>query len=57
MCKSCAAAHLAELADYLDVDGALLITNDPYDGVTAKGGILSFAAAKEKHGLRVTPRA
>src|SRR5581483_4816263 len=29
-----AAAHLAELTDYLDVDGNLLITNDPYLGVT-----------------------
>ena len=51
-----AAAHLAELADYLDVDGSLLITNDPFAGVTAEKGILSFASAKEKCGLRVSPR-
>jgi L-alanine-DL-glutamate epimerase-like enolase superfamily enzyme len=51
-----AATHLAELADYLDVDGNLLITNDPFAGVTAEKGILSFAAAKEKCGLKVTPR-
>ena len=51
-----AAAHLAELADYLDVDGSLLITNDPFAGVTAKNGVLSFAGAKEKCGLRVSPR-
>jgi L-alanine-DL-glutamate epimerase-like enolase superfamily enzyme len=51
-----AAAHLAELADYLDVDGSLLITNDPYSGVTAQDGILSFATAREAHGLRVSPR-
>jgi L-alanine-DL-glutamate epimerase-like enolase superfamily enzyme len=51
-----AAAHLAELADFLDVDGNLLITNDPYAGVTAEKGILSFAGAKEKSGLRVTAR-
>jgi len=38
------------------VDGNLLITNDPYAGVTAKNGILSFAGTKEKLGLRVTPR-
>ena len=50
-----AAAHLAELADYLDVDGSLLITNDPFAGVTAENGILSFASAKEKSGLRVSP--
>lgn len=48
-----AAAHLAELCDYLDIDGNLLTTNDPYAGVTAKRGILSFAEAKEKIGLRV----
>jgi L-Ala-D/L-Glu epimerase len=47
-----AAAHLAELCDFLDVDGNLLTTNDPYVGVTAKRGILSFQAA-EKTGLRV----
>jgi len=51
-----AAAHLAELADHLDIDGNLLITNDPYVGVTAKKGILSFASAPEKFGLRVCGR-
>jgi L-alanine-DL-glutamate epimerase-like enolase superfamily enzyme len=51
-----AAAHLAELADYLDVDGSLLITNDPFAGVTLHQGILSFAGAEEKYGLRVKPR-
>jgi len=52
-----AAANLAELADYLDLDGNLLITNDPYAGVTAKNGILSFANVKEPFGLRVSQRA
>ena len=33
-----AGAHLAEWADYLDLDGNLLITNDPYRGTSAKGG-------------------
>ncbi len=51
-----AAAHLAELADHLDIDGNLLITNDPYVGVTADKGILSFASTKEKRGLCVSPR-
>lgn len=51
-----AAAHLAELCDFLDVDGNLLTTNDPYLGVTAENGILSFANAPEKFGLRVCPR-
>jgi L-Ala-D/L-Glu epimerase len=51
-----AAAQLAELADYLDLDGNLLITNDPYLGVTAERGILSFARTKEKHGLQISRR-
>jgi L-alanine-DL-glutamate epimerase-like enolase superfamily enzyme len=51
-----AAAHLAELADFLDIDGNILITNDPFAGVIAHNGILSFAGAKEKNGLRVRPR-
>jgi L-alanine-DL-glutamate epimerase-like enolase superfamily enzyme len=51
-----AAAHLAELADYLDLDGNILITNDPYEGVTAVKGILSFAQTKEAIGLQVIPR-
>jgi L-alanine-DL-glutamate epimerase-like enolase superfamily enzyme len=51
-----AAAHLAELADYLDIDGNLLITNDPFAGVTAKKGVLSFANTKEKNGLCVSSR-
>jgi len=34
----------------------VLITNDPFIGVTAQNGILSFANAKERNGLRVQPR-
>lgn len=48
-----AAAQLAELCDHLDLDGNLLITNDPFCGVTAENGILSFASAAEPHGIRV----
>lgn len=51
-----AGAHLAELCDYLDLDGNLLITDDPFAGVTARNGVLSFADAKEKFGLRVKAR-
>lgn len=51
-----AAAHLAELCDYFDLDGNLLVTNDPYAGVTAEKGVLSFANASEKFGLRVSRR-
>jgi L-alanine-DL-glutamate epimerase-like enolase superfamily enzyme len=49
-----AGAHLAELADHLDLDGNLLVSNDPYAGVTAVNGILSFAQATGKMGLCVT---
>jgi len=52
-----AAAHLAELCDYLDLDGSILTTNDPYAGVVIHQGILSFAQAAEPYGLRVSPRA
>lgn len=51
-----AAAHLAAAAHYLDVDGNLLITNDPYAGVTARQGVLSFAEAPDPIGLRVKAR-
>ena len=52
-----AGAHLAELADYLDIDGNLLINNDPFEGATAIDGIMSFANAAEPTGLRVRKRA
>jgi L-alanine-DL-glutamate epimerase-like enolase superfamily enzyme len=51
-----AGAHLAELCDFLDLDGNILITNDPYLGATTKNGILSFTNATEKFGLRVCAR-
>ncbi len=35
-----AAAHLSPLVDYADLDGNLLISNDPYTGVTVKDGRL-----------------
>jgi L-alanine-DL-glutamate epimerase-like enolase superfamily enzyme len=47
-----AAAHLAELCDFLDLDGNLLITNDPYVGVIAERGVLSFRNAPAKFGLQ-----
>jgi len=51
-----AAAHLAELTDHLDIDGNILISNDPYLGATAEKGIISFANAPETSGLRVKAR-
>jgi L-alanine-DL-glutamate epimerase-like enolase superfamily enzyme len=37
-----AAAHLAPLCDYADLDGPLLIKNDPYRGVQYQGARLSL---------------
>ncbi len=51
-----AAAHLAELTDYLDLDGNLLITNDPFHGPTADGGRLSLNGAPVRSGLGLTRR-
>lgn len=39
-----AAAHLSPLVDYADLDGNLLISNDPYAGVTVKDGRLVLPA-------------
>lgn len=50
-----AAAHLAPLADYADLDGNLLIANDPYDGVGVDDhGRLVLPA---RPGLGLLPRA
>jgi L-Ala-D/L-Glu epimerase len=51
-----AAAHLAGLADWLDLDGNVLVTNDPYAGVRNDAGILDFDGVPEAYGLRTTPR-
>lgn len=47
-----AAAHLAPLCDYVDLDGPLLIANDPYRGVAYEGAILVLP---ERPGLGVEP--
>ena len=49
-----AAAHLADLTDYLDLDGNLLISNDPFAGVRCVGGRLGFDGVADRVGLRVT---
>ncbi len=48
-----AAAQIAPLVDYLDIDGPLLITNDPYRGVEYDRGQLRLPAGP---GLGVTKR-
>lgn len=47
-----AAAQLAPLVDYCDLDGNLLITNDPFRGVRGDGGVLALT---DRPGLGVTP--
>jgi L-alanine-DL-glutamate epimerase-like enolase superfamily enzyme len=50
-CTVTAAAHLSPLVDYADLDGNLLISNDPYIGVTVKEGKLILP---NKPGLGLT---
>jgi L-alanine-DL-glutamate epimerase-like enolase superfamily enzyme len=37
-----AAAHLAPLCDYADLDGPLLIRDDPFEGLQYRGAVLSL---------------
>jgi L-Ala-D/L-Glu epimerase len=48
-----AAAHLTPLVDYADLDGNLLIDNDPYMGVTVENGKLVLP---DRPGLGVQPK-
>jgi L-alanine-DL-glutamate epimerase-like enolase superfamily enzyme len=47
-----AAAHLSPLADYADLDGNLLIANDPFSGVLVKNGKLLLP---DRPGLGLKP--
>ena len=49
-----AAAHLSPLVDYADLDGNLLIANDPYSGVLVKNGKLILP---NRPGLGLKPAA
>lgn len=44
-CAVTAAAHLSPLADFADLDGNLLISNDRFRGVTVQGGRLTLPDA------------
>ena len=46
-----AAAHLAPLVDYADLDGNLLVSNDPYRGAQMQAGVLTLP---DSPGLGVT---
>lgn len=39
-----ASAHLAPLLDYADLDGSLLLAEDPFDGVAMDGGHIALGA-------------
>jgi len=49
-CGISAAAQLSSLVDYADLDGNLLITNDPFNSVTVDDGRLHLS---EKNGLGI----
>ena len=48
-----AALQLAGLAEHVDLDGALLLANDPFMGITVRGDVLT---ASEEPGLGVQAR-
>jgi L-alanine-DL-glutamate epimerase-like enolase superfamily enzyme len=48
-----AAAHVAPLCQHVDLDGPLLIDNDPFEGVGYAGGRLTLS---ERPGLGLRPR-
>ncbi len=43
-CAISAAAQISPLADYLDLDGNLLIGNDPFESQTCKNGMIRLTA-------------
>ena len=49
-----AAAHMAPLLDFADLDGAALLADDPYTGATIENGVIAIPA---EPGLGVTPSA
>ena len=51
-CSVTAAAHLSPLAEFADLDGNLLIANDPYKGVTVADGKLVLP---DRPGLGLQP--
>ncbi len=48
-----AAAHLASLVDYVDLDGAELIANDPYDGMRLEYGRIIMPS---RPGIGIVPQ-
>lgn len=57
VCSSLAIApalNIASLVEYADLDGALLLAEDPFAGITREGGTISLS---DRPGLGVWPRA
>ena len=48
------ALTIATLADFADLDGHLLLADDPFDGIACRGSIIELG---DKPGLGVTPKA
>ena len=48
-----AAAHLGSLVDFLDLDGNLLVANDPFEGLKVERGKLYLS---DLPGLGVAPK-
>jgi L-alanine-DL-glutamate epimerase-like enolase superfamily enzyme len=42
-CAISAAAHLSPMVDWADLDGALLISNDPFDGAKIVDGRVTLS--------------
>jgi L-alanine-DL-glutamate epimerase-like enolase superfamily enzyme len=56
VCSSLAIAPaltVSSLVDYADLDGALLLAEDPFEGITREGGVISLS---DRPGLGVWPR-
>ena len=53
-CGISAASHLSPMVDWADLDGALLISNDVFDGTTVVDGKVTLTS---KPGIGVTPKA
>ncbi|MFC7248323.1 dipeptide epimerase [Halomicroarcula sp. GCM10025324] len=47
-----AAVHLASLVDYVDLDGALLLAEDPYEGVALDGEVFDLHSVEAGTGAR-----
>ncbi|MFT4946737.1 MAG: L-alanine-DL-glutamate epimerase-like enolase superfamily enzyme [Natronomonas sp.] len=52
MASLAGACHLAPLAEYADLDGSLLLADDPYDGVSMPDGRIDLSAVEAGTGVQ-----